>query len=178
MLGLPPCRAALDAYGNPLGSLSTLSRLTALAELDVELCKLTGGALAGLRGFTGLRALVVSANSLRSLESLPTGGALTSLEARFCKLADLAPLADQRCVGPRNSVCREPGVCAPPEQYVPRARGVWAPEQCVPRGPGVCGDPRHSVCREAPGESRSKPRPRPRPRPAPLLHKSRDRQTY
>ncbi len=90
---MPPCRTALDASGNPLRTLSTLGRLTALAELDVESCQLTGGALAGLRGFMGLRALVVSANKLRSLESLPTGGALTSLEARFCKLADLAPLA-------------------------------------------------------------------------------------
>ncbi len=58
-------------------------------------CNLTGGALAGLRGFTGLRALVVSANKLRSLESLPTGGALTSLEVKCCGLIDLAgPLAD------------------------------------------------------------------------------------
>jgi hypothetical protein len=57
----------------------------------VESCELT--ALDGLRGLTGIRALVVSANSLRSLEGLPTGGALTSLEASCCGLTDLGPLA-------------------------------------------------------------------------------------
>ncbi len=70
----PLCRAALDASSNPLGrtlsTLSTLSRLTALAELDVSRCSL-----------------------LSSLEGLPTGGALTSLEASSCKLTDLGPLA-------------------------------------------------------------------------------------
>jgi hypothetical protein len=92
-LGAPLCHAALDASNNPLGSLSTLSRLTALVELDVGACELT--ALAGLRGFTGLRALVASFNIHLSLEGLTTGGALTSLEVKCCGLIDLAgPLAD------------------------------------------------------------------------------------
>jgi hypothetical protein len=90
-VAVPLLPAALTAAKSSLTTLEGLGGLTALTKLDVSVCLLQPGALAELRGCSGLAELNLHANSGLSLVGLPAQ--LASLDASYCDLTSLEPLA-------------------------------------------------------------------------------------